>query len=208
MREVTQSEMPRARARSRRNGRCTARSARAPRRRPPAPRLPTPPTHVPEAGCAFPRPLSASRCLEPRERPEKPSQRYNTPWTGGPCFVVRRARAPRPSRPSAGHSRGSQVTIKAPLPLRPGAQTPPTAGRAAASTPLAPVATSPGRGPAASRVVRPPPSPASTRASRPVSPLPRAAPRRSRQPRRPPPRATGAPLAGSPSAWSNPQIRA
>jgi hypothetical protein len=74
---------------------------------------PGPPAHVPEAGRAFPRPSSASRCLEPRERPENRADGTSTPWTGGPCSVVRRARAPSPFRPSAGYSRGSHVAIQA-----------------------------------------------------------------------------------------------
>jgi hypothetical protein len=66
--------------------------------------------------------------------------------------------------------------------------------------PLAPVATSPGRRPAASREGRPSPSLALVVARRLASPPHRAALAESRQPRRPPPRATGAPFAGRPSA--------
>jgi hypothetical protein len=55
-------------------------------------------------------PTAASRCLEPRERLENRADRASTPWTGGPCSVVRRARAPRSSRPSAGRE-GARTSL-------------------------------------------------------------------------------------------------
>jgi hypothetical protein len=119
-----------------------------------------------------------------------------------PALPVRPGTCPRypcPSSARASHHKGAAASSR---------RTDPPHGRPCGRRYLlASVATSPGRRPVASRVVRPSPSLALVVARCLVS-LPTEPPSpASEQPRRRPLRATGAPLAGSPSTPSNPSNR-